>query len=316
MRALNILTWPAPDHYLQSLCQLPHHFHLMTNAQHPLRDRGRHGAWQWGENVHVVPVEQARFKQFDCILFQHSRHYLEDQYLYLSESQRQLPRIFLEHDAPCAHPTDARHPADDPSMLLVHVSPFNQLMWDNGDQPTRIIEYGAAVFPDVQYRGEHASGLVVAHHLARRGRRHGSDLYRQFSLTVPLELVGAGSEEFGGHGDMAPAALTDFAAQFRFLFHPARYAGVSIAVIEAMLIGMPVIGIATAEMSGLIDNGVSGYVDTDLRKLEAVMHELLQDPHYAFVLGRGAQRRARERFGMRHFTAQWNAALQLVTDSI
>jgi hypothetical protein len=64
----------------------------------------------------------------DCILFQSRKNYLEDQYDILTEAQRRLPRIYLEHDPPREHPTDTRHVVDDPDVLLVHVTHFNNLI--------------------------------------------------------------------------------------------------------------------------------------------------------------------------------------------
>ena len=314
MQPLRILTWQTRDSYLYYLSQLPHEFHVMTKPQRPHGYTGRCQRWDWGDNVIEMPVEQARHAQFDCILFQHPSHYLEDQYLYLTAQQRQLPRIYIEHETPLTHPTDMRHPLDDRDVLLVHVTAFNQMMWDNGEQTTRMIEHGAIVPTGVQYSGARASGLVIANHFRRRGRRSGSDIYRRVCQRIPLELVGAESQDCGGIGGIAHAQLPQFAAQFRFLFSPMRCANLGLAVIEAMLIGMPVIGLATSDMPGVIQNGISGYVDTDIDKLEAHMQELIDDPHYAFALGRGAQRAARERFGIRRFTDDWNAALRLVTD--
>ncbi|MEJ7681997.1 MAG: hypothetical protein WKG06_29925 [Segetibacter sp.] len=63
---------------------------------------------------------------FDCILFQSKKNYLEDQYMILSEEQRALPKIYLEHDPPREVPTDTKHVVDDPEMLLVHVTHFNE----------------------------------------------------------------------------------------------------------------------------------------------------------------------------------------------
>ena len=314
MQPLRILTWHTRDSYLYYLGQLPHKFYVMTKPQRPSGYAGRCSRWQWGDNVIEMAVEQARDGQFDCIMFQHPSHYLEDQYLYLTAQQRQLPRIYVEHETPLTHPTDMRHPLDDREVLLVHVTAFNQMMWDNGHQTTRMIEHGAIVPSNVQYAGTRASGLVIANHLSKRGRRSGSDIFRRVSQRIPLELVGADSRDCGGLGEISHAQLPQFAAQFRFLFVPMRSANLSLAVIEAMLIGMPVIGLATSNMPSVIQNGISGYVDTDIDKLEMHMQELLDDPHYAFALGRGAQRRARERFGIRRFTDDWNTTLQLVTD--
>jgi hypothetical protein len=71
----------------------------------------------------------------------------KDQHEILSGAQRRLPRIYLEHDPPLAHPTNTVHPVDDPDLLLVHVTHYNALMWDSGRVPTRVVEHGVRV-PD------------------------------------------------------------------------------------------------------------------------------------------------------------------------
>jgi hypothetical protein len=86
----------------------------------------------------------------------------------------------------------------DPNVLLVHVTPFNALMWDNGVTPTRVIEHGVLVPDDVAYHGTLPKGVTVVNNLARRGRRLGADLFEEVRRNVPLDLVGMGSAELGG----------------------------------------------------------------------------------------------------------------------
>jgi glycosyltransferase involved in cell wall biosynthesis len=86
-----------------------------------------------------------------------------------------------------------------------------------------------------------------------------------------------------------------------------------LSAIEAMLVGLPVVGLATAELATVIENGRSGYVDTRVEALVDAMRTLLRDPGLARSLGQGAQARARERFGIGRFVADWNAALARVT---
>ena len=73
---------------------------------------------------------------------------------------------------------------------------------------------------------------------------------------------------------------------------------------EAMMLGVPIVGLATTEMVTAIENGVSGYVDTDVRRLIERMRDLLADPAEARRLGEGARRVARERFGIERFAAR------------
>jgi hypothetical protein len=313
MRRLNVLTWHTHGSYLYYLSQAPHEFYVLSKPGCPPGYGGRCGHMPWGDNVHDLPVQAARERQFDCILFQDDHQWEKDQYEFLSAAQRALPRIYLEHDPPRAHPTDTVHLIDDPNVLLVHVTPFNELMWDNGRTPTRVIEHGVLVPDGVAYRGDLARGLVITNHLDRRGRRMGPDLFLKVREQLPLELIGMAAEELGGVGEVAHAQVPAFAARYRFLFSPIRYSSLGLAVIEAMMIGMPIVALATAEMATVIENGVSGYTDTNLATLVGQMHELLRSPALARELGQGARRRARARFSIERFSADWDAALRDVT---
>jgi glycosyltransferase involved in cell wall biosynthesis len=313
MRPLNILTWHTHGSYLYYLTQTPHQFHVMSKAGRPAGYGGRSGQMPWGANVHDLPVEQARHRQFDCIVFQDDHQFEKDQYEYLTAAQRALPRIYIEHDPPRGHPTDTAHLVDDPNVLLVHVSHFNALMWDNGRTPSRVIEHGVLVPEGVEYRGNADAGLVVINHLARRGRRLGADVFLEARAQVPLDLVGMGAHELGGLGEIAHAQLPAFAARYRFLFNPIRYTSLGLAVIEAMMVGLPVVALATTEMVTVIDNGESGYIDTNPAVLVQHMRDLLRNPALARQLGATARRRARERFGIERFCADWDRALRDVT---
>jgi hypothetical protein len=313
MRPLKILTWHTHGSYLYYLTQAPHQFHVLSKPGRPAGYGGRCGHIPWGDNVIDLPVDQAAGMQFDCILFQDDDQYLKDQYEFLTPAQRQLPRIYIEHDTPREHPTDMRHPVDDPEVLLVHVTHFNALMWDSGRTPTRVVEHGVMVPPQARYDGSLARGLVIVNHLARRGRRLGGDVFLQARNAVPLDLVGMGAEEMDGLGEIQHAQLPAFAAPYRFLFNPIRYTSLGLAMIEAMMVGLPVVALATTEVSTVIENGRSGYVDTNVDALIERMQEMLREPALARELGAGARQRALERFHIARFVRDWNDTFAKVT---
>jgi glycosyltransferase involved in cell wall biosynthesis len=260
-----------------------------------------------------VPSGDVARLDLDCVVFQSPRNYREDRLEILSERQRRLPGIYLEHDPPREHPTDTRHLVDDPAVLLVHVTPFNNLMWDSGRTPTRVIEHGVSIPDGARYTGELDRGLVVVNNLRSRGRRLGLDIFDRVRRSVPLDLAGMGSEELGGLGDVPYPELHALAGRYRFFFNPIRYTSLGLAVCEAMMLGMPVVGLATAELSTVIRNGVSGYVDTDPGRLVGAMRLLLDDASLARKLGEGARRRAEERFSIGRFRRNWDEALAQVT---
>lgn len=312
---LRILTWHIHGSYLYYLTQAPHDFYLPTKPGKPEGYGGRLGGFAWGDNVHDISAEAVRHQQFDCILFQSRRNYLQDQHEILSESQRQLPRLYLEHDPPREHPTDTQHVVDDPNILLVHVTHFNNLMWDSGSTPTCVVEHGVTVPEEVRYTGEIPRGIVVANGLRTRGRRLGADVFQQAQQTVPLDLVGMDAESMAGLGEIPHALLPAFQARYRFFFHPVRYTSLGLAVCEAMMIGLPIVGLATTELVTVIENGISGYTSTDVNQLTEQMQALIADPKTAFRLGAQAREKARSRFNIQRFIHDWNQAFERAISS-
>jgi glycosyltransferase involved in cell wall biosynthesis len=79
------------------------------------------------------------------------------------------------------------------------------------------------------------------------------------------------------------------------------------------MIGLPIVALATTEMSTVVENGVSGWIDTNVASLVDRMRDLLADPAEARRLGQGAQRTARERFSIERFVRDWDQAFADVT---
>jgi hypothetical protein len=311
-RRLRILTWHVHGNYLYNLTQVPHDFYLVTDAARTTHHSGRCGVLPWGDNVHEAPLSQLSQMQFDVLLFQHRQQWLHDQHIELSAAQRALPRIVLEHDPPETSPSDALHWCQDRNVLLVHVTPYNALMWDSGRTPCCVVEHGVKPLAELPWTGEIERGLVVVNHLLQRGRRLGVDVYREAAAQVPLMLVGMASQELGGAGEVPQFELPGVMAAHRFFFNPIRHTSLGMAVIEAMMAGLPVVGLATTELVTVIDSGRNGYVDTRLPNLLRTMRELLRDRGLAAEWGRAGQRDARERFGIARFVADWLAVFERV----
>jgi hypothetical protein len=313
-RRLRILTWHVHGNYLYNLTQVPHDFYLATDAARSMHHSGRSGTLPWGANVHDAPVERLPEMAFDVVMFQSRNEWDHVQHRVLSEAQRRLPRIYIEHDPPQQHPTDSRHWVDDPNVLLVHVTPFNALMWDCGSTPTRVIEHGVLPLSPARFSGHLARGIVVVNNLQSRGRRLGLDVYRDVAQRVPLTLVGMGSLDVGGAGEVANDRLPDVMAAHRFFFNPIRWTSLGLAIVEAMMVGLPIVGLATTELVTVIRDGENGFIDTRIDRLVDAMQRLLADPAHARQLGAGAMRTARQRFGIERFVADWLAALASITD--
>lgn len=307
MQRLRILTWPIHGGYFNTLSRLDHDWFL------PVSNDGVDGYGGRGRadlpSVYDVPVERLRETQLDLILYQSPSH-LGDAARFLSPAQHRLPRIYLEHNTPFPDPFDSRHPFADPHGMLVHVTRFNRLMWDNGPTPTRMVEHSVAIDPTVSWQGHRPEGITVINSMPRRGRKVGLDLLLEARRHVPIQLAGFGNEGLDPLGDIPYPRLHRTVAEYRFLFSPCRYTSLPLAVIEALTIGMPVVALATTELPDVIRNGVHGVLSNDWDVLIAGMHRLIDDPDYARELGANARQLAVQRFGLDRFAREWDDAFR------
>jgi glycosyltransferase involved in cell wall biosynthesis len=157
-----------------------------------------------------------------------------------------------------------------------------------------------------------SKGLVVINNLPDRGRLLGFDIFQEVKKQVPLDLVGMGTGDWG-LGEVLHPQLPKFQSRYRFFFNPIRYTSLGLAVCEAMMMGMPVVGLATTELSSVIDNGYSGFIHTDVNYLIDKMKLLLEDPETAQDIGDNGRAVAEERFNIKRFTSDWEELFAEVT---
>lgn len=298
-----ILTWNIHGSYLYYLSLGDYQIYVPYNEKRSDRYIGRGQTYPYGDNVIEVPQEEVRNLSFDLVLFQCDENYFVDQQEILSASQRTLPKIYIEHDPPWEHPTDALHPVQDPDVTVVHVTHYNRLMWKTQLPDIRVICHGVSI-PSATYQGNIKKGIVVINNLPTRGRMLGFDIFEQVRKDIPLDLVGMGAEGYG-IGEVLHPQLPGFMSRYRFFFNPIRYTSLGLSICEAMMIGMPVVGLATTELSTVIQDGVSGFIHTDVDYLIAKMRLLLDQPSVAEGISTSAMDRARSLFDVQRFTREW-----------
>jgi glycosyltransferase involved in cell wall biosynthesis len=310
---LKVFTWHIHGSYLFYLSQGNYDIYIPTKPEKTEGYYGRGETFPFGDNVIEVPADEVKNLEFDCILYQTNQNYKTDQFEILSEKQRELPKIYLEHDPPRQHPTDTKHLINDPDVTLVHVTHFNKLMWDNNNTPTRVIEHGVTM-PKAAYTGDLAKGIVVINNLPTRGRLLGFDVFQEARTQVELDLVGMGTGEHG-LGEVLHPQLPEFQSHYRFFFNPIRYTSLGLAICEAMMMGIPVVGLATTELSAVIDNGFSGFIHTDINYLIDKMKLLIADPELAKEIGNNGREVALKRFNISRFTNDWEQLFTEVASS-
>lgn len=307
-----IFTWHTHGSYLYYLTQANCDFYVPVDTSGRPGYGGKSTAYQWGNNIHEVPTQEIKNIDFDCIVYQSKVQYEIDRHFIFSKAQQALPQIYLEHDPPREHPTDTRHIIQIPNVLVVHVTEFNKLMWDNGIARAIVIDHGVTVPHQILYRGTIPRGIVVINNIKSRGRRVGLDIFEEIKSKIPLDLIGMNSVESGGIGEIPHHKLAEYISQYRFYFSPIRYTSLALSTIEAMMVGLPVVGLATTELVSVIRNNISGYISLNTDDLLNYMKILLDQPELAKNLGKASQKTANERFSISRFTKDWESVFQAV----
>jgi hypothetical protein len=309
-RKLSILIWQIHGSYLNTLVQAPHRFYLPTKPGKPEGYGGRGPTYLWSPDTIEVPVEDVRDLDLDLVIYQTQKNFFEDAPEILTPEQRALPAIYLEHNSPQGRINEMVHPINDPGILLVHVTHFNDLFWDCRETPTCVIDH--AVMPtNGDYAGELEKGVSLVNDMPRRKRVVGGDVFARARSEVPLDLFGFNSKEVvGGFGDLPQAEVHERMKAYRFYFNPIRYTSLPLSVLEAMEIGLPVVALSTTELVTVIKDGENGFIDTNVEKLIRRMRELLINPHEARRIGEAGRRTVRERFNLERFIAEWEAAFE------
>ena len=320
---MKILIWHVHGSWTTAFVQGQHDYLLPVTADRGPDGLGRARTWDWPAAAREVMPEKLRAEQPDVVVLQRMRD-LELVRNWLGrEPGRDLPAVFLEHNAPDGSVPDTRHPlADRGDIPIVHVTHFNRLFYDNGRAPATVIEHGI-VDPGERYTGELARAAVVVNEPVRRGRTTGGDLLPGLAVAAPVDVFGMGlsglHETYGLdpgrvtlHDDPPQAAMHAELARRRVYVHPVRWTSLGLSLLEAMHLGMPVVGLATTEAVEAVPAD-AGVLSTRPERLWAAVREFLHDEDAARLAGKAARAAALERYGLDRFLHEWDDLLGEVT---
>lgn len=223
----------------------------------------------------------------------------------LSQVPAGIPVVYLEHNTPSA--PGEEHPLADWDGTIVHVTHFNDLMWNCGSTRTVVIEHGV-VDPGPLYTGELPRAAAVINDPVRRGRIVGTDLLPRFE---PIDVFGMNTEQIGGLGDHELPVLHRELARRRVYVHTPRWTSLGLSLLEAMHIGMPVVALASTEAVRAVSAEV-GAISTNVEELVSAVRELVADPDLAQEKGKRARECALARYGLDAFLRNWDVLLKEV----
>jgi hypothetical protein len=305
---VRVLLWHVHGSWTTSLLQGQHTYLLPVLPDRGPDGRGRAATWDWPPSAIELSPEQLGDAEVDLVILQRPRDLrLCEQWLGRRPG-RDIPAVYVEHNAPQGRIEEMRHPvAGREDLRLVHVTHFNDLFWDAGATPTTVIEHGV-VDPGYRYSGELAEAAVVINEPGRRGRVTGTDLLPRLNGTVPLRLFGMEVAELGGVENLPQAELHAEMARRRAYLHPIRWTSLGLALIEAMHLGMPVVALGTTEVAEAVPPR-AGIVSTDVAALSRGLQSLIANPEEARARGLHARTAALDRYNLERFLADWDELL-------
>lgn len=317
---MNVLIWHVHGSWTTAFVQGTHRYLLPTLPERGPWGGGRPAAWDWPASaVEVSPAELADAPVDAVVLQRPEEADLAAEWLGRVPG-RDLPAVYLEHNAPRGQAATTRHPfADRDDVVLVHVTAFNALMWDTGSTRTAVVEHGV-VDPGARWTGELPSAAVCINEPVRRGRITGTDLLQGLAEATPLDVFGIGVERLAEHlrcdrvravADLPQHRLHGELARRSAYVHTARWTSLGLSLIEAMLLGMPVVTLATTEAPEVVPPE-AGVRSNDPERLRAGLRRLVEDRDAARDAGQAARDAALERFGLARFLADWDAVLDRV----
>ena len=300
---MRILLWHVHGSWTTSFVAGAHEYVLPVLPDRGPDGRGRARTWDWPPSAVEAPPEV--FGDVDVVLLQRALEVaLCERWLGLRPGH-DVPAVYVEHNAPQGRIGQMRHPlADHAELTIVHVTHFNALFWDCGATPTRVIEHGVAD-PGHMYSGEIERCAVAINEPVRRGRVTGTDLLDDFR---PLDLFGIGAGELGGLEDPPQRVLHRELARRRVYLHPFRWTSLGLTLIEAMLLGMPVVALATTEAPRAVGPS-AGVVSCDIPLLKREIERLMRRPDEALEMGLRARESALSRYSLDRFLVDWDELL-------
>ncbi len=309
---MRVLLWHVHGSWTTAFVQGEHEYVVPVLPDRGADGVGRARTWDWPASVEELSPGELADDRFDLVVLQRPHDAELCEAWTGRRPGRDVPAIYVEHNAPQGRIAEMTHPARDREDLVVcHVTHFNALFWDCGSTRTTVIEHGV-VDPGPRYTGALPRGAVAINEARRRGRVTGTDLLRRFEEGgVPLDLFGMDAAALGGVEDLPQERLHDEMARRRVYVHPMRWTSLGLSLIEAMHLAMPVVALATTEATEAVPPE-AGVVSTRPDVLVDAARRFLQDPDAARAAGRAARDHALVRYGLQRFLNDWDQLMEEV----
>ncbi|MFB4314228.1 glycosyltransferase [Actinomadura sp. 21ATH] len=330
---MRVLLWHVHGSWATSFVHGPQTTLVPVTPDRGPDGRGRPDTFHWPDRAIEVPYDRLRDEHVDAVVLQRPHEIALCERWLGRRPGRDVPAVYVEHDTPRRTPADASLPEEvvpdsrhflynRSDIPVVHVTHFNQLFWNCGRAPTTVIEHGV-VDPGHRFAGDRPRAGVVVNDPLRRGRVAGTDLLPALAEAVPLDLfgmnvsdvprrLGIAPERLWTYEDLPQARMHEELARCRVYVHPYRWTSLGLALIEAMMLGLPVVALATTEAVEAVPPE-AGVLSTRVATLAEAARSLAADGPRARQMGKEARAHAVDRYGLPRFLRDWRHILTEVT---
>ena len=316
---MRILIWHLHGSWLTSFVQGPHEYLVPATPHRGPFGRGRARTWDWPASVREVSPGELATEPVDVVVLQRPEE-LNLAVAWLGRVPgRDLPAVYVEHDAPPGPAAGTRHPMADAGVPIVHVTHFNALYWDCGQSAVSLVEHGIPD-PGAQWTGEVARAAEVINDPLPRWRTTGTDLLPCFAAAAPLDVfgmhvaglaraLGLAADRCGEFDDLPQSVMHAELARRRAYLHPYRWTSLGLSLIEAMHLAMPVVVLAATEAPLAVPPD-AGAISTSPAELATALRRFLRDPQAAQAAGMVAREAACTRYSLKRFLQDWDEVLR------
>lgn len=170
-----------------------------------------------------------------------------------------------------------------------------------------LIELGVSPDDYSGWTGEEPVILSVIHSWAERGWHY--PIYREATRGLPTRHVDHMNP--GPEGPLRYERIIELMRRCRVYYHDGENE-YTVALLEAMMVGAPIVTCAMPWVERHVLHGVNGFVSDDPAKLREYLRMLLADPDLAARMGAESRRLALERYGEERWVRDWNAVFERV----
>ena len=312
MGKIRVISYNCHEPYLSLLARLP-------NIEIALIPTETKPSWNQG----------ARAKPPNILDFDHSPidpsrdivigHNITD---LLELSHLPVPKIFVIHVS-----LNARMKEESPALSLaamqhstksylqthgvhtVAVSAMKKQSWNIGAQvilPAEDSDYFTG------YHGTDSKLLRVVNQVHLREERFAWKDFCKITRSLPLSVIGTNPQLPDSVHTSSPEELREHYRSHRAYVHTAGKGledGFNMALVEAMLVGMPIISNTSA--ASPIKNGFNGFINSSTGELRKPAQLLLENHEKALELGANARESALKLFSLERFTTEWGQAIEI-----